>query len=58
MGTYKDTGLVEIDLSGDTDILDSSSNPDGMVIVIVRTRGQVQCILSRSEDWTASLVIE
>lgn len=56
--TYENTGLLKVLFSGNTNILDSSSNPGGVVIVIVRTGDEFQCILTRSKHGAASLVVE
>lgn len=56
--TYEATGLIKVNFAGSADIFDSSSNPDGVVVVVVRAGGQLQRILSGGEYGAATLIIE
>lgn len=43
--TYEDPRQVEVELSWLTDVLDGASNPDGVVVVVVRAGAQLDGVL-------------
>lgn len=55
--TYEDAGLIEVDFCGNTEVLDGTTNPDSVVVVVIWTRGEYDGILSRVEVGSATLVV-
>lgn len=56
--TYEATSLLKIDFTGNTNELDSSANPDSVVVIVVGTRSKFQSILGGGKHGAASLVVE
>lgn len=55
--TYEDPRQVEVELGWLTDVLDGASNPDGVVVVVVRAGGHLNGVLGRHEVRPVALVV-